>query len=97
VVLSKSTVVKGLEKKGFELDKNSHHRWFRYFTPDGRKSLAKTKVSQGRGSEDLDTTRLKLMGTQCGLDTSRQFADLVKCPLSRDEFEQIIVSKGLIP
>ncbi len=74
----KRDVEAGLLSKGFER-RTSDHNYFIYVALDGKKSLAKTKTSFGRGF-DIDDHLLSQMARQCGV-TKPQFLRLVECPL----------------
>jgi len=87
----KRQVETGLLNKGFRRHEGDHS-WFIYFALDGRKSLAKTKTSHGRGF-DIDDGLLACMARQCGLKKSR-FIELVECPLQRPEYETFLKQAG---
>lgn len=84
-------VMSALERKGFASSEGDH-TYYIYHTADGRKTLAKTKVSHS-GKEICDAV-LGMMARQCKL-TAPQFRDLVDCPLSRTAYEGILKSQGL--
>ncbi len=73
--------------KGFARSE-SHHSYFIYVSRDGKKSLAKTHTSHGRGF-DIDDNLLSKMARQCGI-TKQQFLRLVECPLQRPEYEDLL-------
>ena len=84
-------VMAALERKGFSASEGDH-TYFIYYTADGRKTLAKTKVSHS--GEDVADAILGMMARQCKL-TAPQFRDLVDCPLSRTAYEDILKAQGL--
>lgn len=89
----KSEVETGLARKGFMPTKpGADHNYFVYLSLAGTKARASTKTSHGR-SFDIDDSLLAQMAKQCGL-TKKQFLDLLDCPLSREEYEQILVQAG---
>ena len=79
----------GLCGKGFIKD-DRHHLYYIYETIDGKKSTIKTKMSHNmRGSSDIDDNLVSAMARQCRLKIS-DFKKLIECPLSRDEYEEIL-------
>lgn len=87
----KRDVEAGLLAKGFK-PRPGDHNYFIYESIDGKKSLAKTKTSLGRGF-DIDDSLLSMMARQCGL-TKPQFLRLVECPLQRPELETLLKQTG---
>ncbi len=81
-----------LQKKGFRNKEGDHH-YHLYYSMAGLKSrvFTKTSHSQKSISEDL----LSQMARQCRL-TRQQFFNLLDCPLSREEYEEILTSKDLL-
>jgi hypothetical protein len=87
----KRDVDSGLKRKGFR-PRDNDHNIFIYWSLDGKKSLAKTKTSLGKGF-DIDDGLLAMMARQCGL-TKKNFLELVDCPLERPEYENLIKQSG---
>ncbi len=87
----KRDIESGLANKGFSRSE-SHHSYFVYVSLDGKKSLAKTHTSHGRGF-DIDDSLLSQMARQCGI-TRQQFLRLVECPLQRPEYEGLLRQAG---
>jgi hypothetical protein len=81
----KREIETGLAAKGFE-QRTTDHNYFIYRALDGKKSMAKTKVSLGKGF-DIDDSLLSQMARQCGV-TKKLFLDLVDCPLQRPDYER---------
>lgn len=94
MVFKKNDVDAALTKKGFVL-RQSDHSFFTYVTKDGKKSIVRTKTSHGNSGKDIDDGLIRRMATQCKL-TNGQFKDLINCPLSRDEYEEILVETEII-
>lgn len=61
---------------------------------DGRRTRARTKISHG-GKTDIGDALLHEMARQCKIN-KQQFQDLVKCPLSREKYEDILRTKNAI-
>ena len=91
---AKDTVESALEAKGFERKEGDHH-YFVYVTKEGKKTTAKTKTSHTRKMKDIDDNLLSQMAKQCKL-TKANFLKLVDCPLSRDDYEEMLRQQGLI-
>lgn len=85
------TVMSALVRKGFAASEGDHS-YYIYHTADGRKTLAKTKVSHS--GKDIADPILGMMARQCKL-TVPQFRNLVDCPLSREAYEDILREQGL--
>lgn len=89
----KSDVESGLLRKGFQrTKKGADHNYFIYESLDGKKARASTKTSHGK-SFDIDDNLLGKMGRQCGL-TKKSFLDLLDCPLSRKDYEELLKQAG---
>ena len=84
-------VMAALERKGFAVSEGDH-TYYIYHTADGRKTLAKTKVSHS--GKDIADPILGMMARQCKL-TAPQFRNLMDCPLSREAYETILRNQGL--
>ena len=87
----RKSVMAALERKGFAVSEGDH-TYYIYHTADGRKTLAKTKVSHS--GKDIADEILGMMARQCKL-TAPQFRDLVDCPLPREAYESILKDRGL--
>jgi hypothetical protein len=70
-----------LQRKGF-CRSHTDHRYFILYV-DGKKEAA-TFLSHGK-NQDIGSPLLNAMAKELGLNT-RDFIDLVKCPLSTEEF-----------
>ena len=83
-----------LKRKGFMLG-GSDHRHFTYHTRSGKRTSVWTKTSHGSGYKTLGDDLVQKMARQCGL-TKPQFTKLVECPLTQEEFEQILIGSGRV-
>lgn len=73
-------------KKGFERnDKSDHIRYILYV--DGLKTGIMTKISHGEN--EIGDGLITAMSRQLKL-SKNQFQDLVKCPLSKEAYKQIL-------
>ena len=87
-------VEKALLSKGFQ-GKGTDHTYFVYVSPDGKKSIAKTKTSRSSHMKVIPDSLLGQMARQCKLNPV-QFRSLVDCPLGRDDYEAILRNGGYI-
>ncbi len=84
-------VMAALERKGFVPSEGDHTYYF-FYTTTNKKTIVKTKVSHSK--KDIDDNLLSQMARQCKL-TNAQFRNLVDCPLSREEYEEILRTQGV--
>jgi hypothetical protein len=92
-VLDPKKTYKNLKKKGFidSTTKSVDHKRVEFFYND--KFVLSTKISHH--SKDIDDYLIKQMSVQCYLDKN-DFIDLAKCPLSKEDFIQILNRQGLL-
>ena len=90
----KTKVESGLLSKGFREIQSDHH-YFIYFTKQGKKTTARTKTSHTKKMKDIPDNLLGQMAKQCHL-TKSKFLDLVDCPLSQDNYEEILQQQEII-
>lgn len=94
----KRDVESALLSKGFRESKSTHHRRLVYYQTTGQKvPQINTRTSEGRRPKSLGDDLLAQMAGQCRLDATRQFLDLVDCPMTQLAFENHLRTKGLIP
>jgi len=84
----RATVERALTAKGFRPRKGDH-RYFVYYTREGKKTAVRTKTSHGRGGADIPNNLFSRMARQCNLDTE-QFRALVDCSLSQPGYEALL-------
>ena len=87
----KRDIEAALENKGFQ-QQTGDHKYFVYWSIEGKKSMARTKTSHGSG-RDISDDLLAKMAKQCGL-TKPQFLRLVECPLQRPDYETLLRAIG---
>jgi hypothetical protein len=92
--LERRDVEASLERKGF-VPSDGDHRFFTYHTVAGRKTSVWTKTSLGTAHKTLGDDLVSKMSKQCGL-TTKQFKELIACPLTRDKMELILLDSGRI-
>jgi len=87
-------VEKYLQRKGFRLTETDHHKLI-YYTTSGYKTRVWTKTSRGSSHKDISDVNLSHMAKQCYL-SKRDFIALLECPLSREKYEEKLISEGYI-
>lgn len=92
-ILDPRKTYQNLKKKGFidAVNKSTDHKRLEFIF--NGKFVLSTKLSHN--NQDLDNYLIKQMSVQCNLDKN-DFEDLVKCPLSKEEYIQILKQKGLL-
>lgn len=92
-VLDAKKTYKNLKKKGFtdSINKSGDHKYLDFFY--NGKYVAHTKISHG--SDDLGDFLIKQMSVQCKL-TKSDFMDLANCPLSKEQYIEILKQNGLL-
>ncbi len=90
-VLDAKRTYKTLKSKGFvdSINRSKNHKWVDFYY-DGKYILS-TKLSHG--SRDIDNYLIRQMAFQCKLEKN-DFIDFIKCPLSKEDFIQILDHKG---
>lgn len=83
-----------LPSKGF-VEENTHHKYF-YHEYQCRRTGIFTYTSHGSQYKTYGDSLLKQMKKQLKLDTTKQVVDLFQCPLTKDEYNQLLKNKGLI-
>ena len=84
-------LIRGLKRKGFREENRDHKYLFLYVNE--KKSSIRTKISHG--IKEYDDNLLSLMARQVHL-SSKQFIDLVACPLTHEKYIEILKEEGTI-
>lgn len=92
--IDRKEIESSLPRKGF-VEENTHHRYF-YHEFQGSRTGAYTYTSRGGAYKTYGVTLLKRMKTELRLDTIGQVANLCHCPMSGDEYNGVLRTKGLI-
>ncbi len=82
----KRKVESSLQKKGFQ-ETSGDHRFFSYYTIDGKKTEIQTKTSHTPKMKTIPDSLISKMAKQCKLN-NKDFSDLIDCPLSREAYEK---------
>jgi len=88
-------VRRSLKKKGFVEKKDKHHIYLHH-QHEGKRTGPYTFVSHGGGKDDVGFDIVKKMQQQLNLPTNRDVQDLVDCPMSASDYEEILADKGII-
>ena len=92
-VLDAKRTYQNLKTKGFvdSKRKSADHKYLELYH-EGR-YVTHTKISHNSG--DLDNYLIRQMSFQCKLDKA-EFIDLATCPLSKEDYLNILDKKGLL-
>lgn len=92
-VLDHNKTYQNLKKKGFidSPTKSVDHKHVEFF--HNEKYILSTKLSHDK--KDIENYLIKQMSFQCHLDKI-DFIDLAKCPLSKEDYLDILRKKGLL-
>lgn len=92
---SRSVIQDSFAKKGFQEKLGGNHQRFIYFSLQGKKTAVHTKLSRGTKYKTLSDPLIAQMAKQCKL-TKGDFLELVDCPLSREDYEKKLKTRGAI-
>jgi hypothetical protein len=92
--LEQRVIEAALTKKGF-IASEGDHKFFAYFTAEGKKTSVWTKTSHGSGHKTITDGLVSLMARQCGL-TNALFKRFVDCDLAREDYETNLIENGRI-
>jgi hypothetical protein len=93
--VSRADIVKNLPKKGFRKDKSGHHIYF-YHEYRGQETGICTYISHSAKQRDISADILLMMRRQLRLDSAKQAADLMTCPMDGKSFNRILGGKNLL-
>ena len=85
-------MVKALQKKGFEKDKDGKHITFTYIPLGGGLPKICTYVSHGSKSRDLNDYLIGKMAQRVRLQ-KKSFEELISCKIKQSEYEKLIKDK----
>ena len=87
-------VESGLINKGFQ-KKNRNHKTLRYVASSGIRTSVFTHYSHGALGKEVRDGEVGTMARQCKVSTN-QFIRLVSCELGREEYEALLLKKGVL-
>ena len=87
-------ISKNLPRKGFIVEEK-HHKYF-YHVYNGKRTGAYTYISHGSKIKTIGDNLINMMKKQLELDNKQQVSDLCKCPMSTDDYNDILIGKKII-
>ena len=93
MIIDRRKFESGLCKKGF-VKSGGDHIFLRHMV-DGKYSSVYTKVSHTKKLKDISRDLLTSIRKQLRLDTNQEVFDLVECPLSEEDYNNILKEKGV--
>jgi len=91
--LEAKEIQSALERKGFQKKGGDHIFLVYHRLADNKKTRVRTKMSHGK--KTIGSALIGLMARQCKV-TKSNFTNLVNCPLSREEYESLLVQAKVI-
>jgi hypothetical protein len=92
--IDRNEIESSLVTKGF-VREDTHHRYF-YHEMQGKMSGVFTYTSHGSHYKTYGDNLLKQMKKQLRLDTMSQLTDLLKCPMTGEDYTDFLKKKELI-
>lgn len=92
--IDRNEIESSLVTKGFARD-DTHHRYF-YHEVKGKRTGISTHTSHGSRYKTYGGNLLKQMKRQLRLDTLSQVADLFRCPMTGEDYNNILKEKRLL-
>lgn len=93
--VNRRVIEQSLSRKGFEKKVDGHHRYFHHMY----KGLATGAYAYTSHGSDYRSYGRELLGRMKGelkLRTMGEVVDLVKCPMSGEQYNDVLRSKGLL-
>lgn len=91
----RSDILSSLTSKGFELKQGKRDHYVLFFTHDGRVQPVFTKLSRGSQHKTVDDSLLGRMSRQLKI-SRKQFDELVDCPMTAKDYQDLLRSSGVI-
>lgn len=88
-------ITSALQSKGFDRETKGRDHDFYFFRHDDLTQAVFTKVSRGSKHKEIDDGLLGRMSRQLHL-TRGELDDLVGCPMTRADFIQALVQRGVL-
>lgn len=93
--IDRSDFEANLPRKGFHEERASHHVFFHYYF-EGKRTAAYTKISHSARMREVSGDLLKVIRKQLQLDTTREAVDLIKCPMTAEQYVDRLKQKGVL-
>lgn len=94
MTIDKKKIERNLQRKGFILDVSSHHKYFHHEYKGIRTGIF-TYISHG-SEKEIDNSLISKMQKQLKLEKKCLACDLFNCPMSGDDYLDILKDKKLI-
>jgi hypothetical protein len=92
--IKKRTIEYNLIKKGFVSDDNDHRYYYHEYK--GKRTGTYAFTSRGSQFKDYGVQLINLLKKELKLDTLKQANDLLTCPMSKEQYEEFLIEKGVI-
>ncbi len=86
-------ICSALKKKGFSEDTDSHHIYYRLFY-NGKKTEVHTFISHGL--PEYGDSLIGKMKKQLCLQSKTEFQNLIECPMTKEEYINLLIQRGNI-
>lgn len=90
--VSRAEIRKNLPQKGFKKNKSGHHIYFHH-EYNGIETGIKTYISHSAKQRDIADDLLSSMRKQLRLDSMKEIVALIKCPMDKKEYEEILIER----
>lgn len=90
--LDRRDIQKSLKDKGFVLS-NTHHGFWHFYYKEKKTSI-RTWISHGASYKVYGDQLLNEMKRELELDRKKDLEDLIKCPMSEEDYIKILKDKG---
>ena len=91
----RSDILSSLTSKGFELQQGKRDHDVLFLTHEGRVQPVYTKLSRGSKHKTVSDSLLGRMSRQLRI-SRKQFDELVDCPMTADDYHQVLRSNDVI-
>lgn len=83
-------IEKALLAKGFQVEQ-THHEYF-WFYYNGKRTHIKTRISHGK--KEYGSNLISAIKKQLKLQSKQQIEDLLNCPMSEEDYIELLLSNG---
>jgi len=90
--VDRDVAMKSLSKKGFSKKPDGDHIYFHH-EYKGKVTGAWTKFSHSKKEKDINDYLISCMQKQLKLDKRSEVINLLKCPMDRDSYNDILIRK----
>src|SRR6266705_1447659 len=92
--ISRDEIERSLPQKGFVREDSSHRYFYHEF--EGKRTGAYTYTSHGSEFRIYGAPLIGRIKPELRLDSNRQVVDLCQCPMSAEDYNEILKAKSLI-